>query len=354
MNTKLIVSILVLVAGPLIASSVQASVTWDLVGFSNEEPDIVGVMITPDMPVNCPAGPPADCPISGWLTIPEGSLGGPGTTINLAVDPTSFAVIFNDPPNDGDNFDLSEVVKDGYTCGSIVPAIFRCSFAGGAVDYSLSITEGLPRVVIGDGNVWVSGQLQVGGQTTGSGADSICSVAKCSAEGVTILTCGDTQVQIPCVPIYAIGDPGPGGGIVFHVTEGGLHGLEAAPEDQSTGVQWGCHGTGINGADGTTVGSGAQNTADILGGCLTRPIAASVAAAYVWPSGQTDGFLPSKNGLNLMYQNKTTIGGFANYYYWSSTDAGSMHAWVQSFLGGVQFKNPKYISTERVRAVRAF
>ena len=32
---------------------------------------------------------------------------------------------------------------------------------------------------------------------------------------------------------YAIGDTGPASGIVLYVTGGGLHGLEAAPEDQT-------------------------------------------------------------------------------------------------------------------------
>ena len=77
---------------------------------------------------------------------------------------------------------------------------------------------------------------------------------------------------------YEIGDTGPAGGIVFYVTGGGLHGLEAAPADLSQTV-WGCADTVIAGADGTGIGTGAQNTVDILAGCSTRPIAASVAAS---------------------------------------------------------------------------
>ena len=38
-------------------------------------------------------------------------------------------------------------------------------------------------------------------------------------------------------PVFEIGDEGPAGGIVFHVTDGGLHGLEAAPVDQLN-AQW--------------------------------------------------------------------------------------------------------------------
>ncbi|MBP8084514.1 MAG: hypothetical protein KAZ87_15050 [Spirochaetes bacterium] len=38
---------------------------------------------------------------------------------------------------------------------------------------------------------------------------------------------------------YAIGDTGPSGvGFVFYITDGGLHGLEVAPVDQSTSAAW--------------------------------------------------------------------------------------------------------------------
>jgi len=33
--------------------------------------------------------------------------------------------------------------------------------------------------------------------------------------------------------VYAIGDTGAADGIVFYITDGGLHGLEAAPVDQA-------------------------------------------------------------------------------------------------------------------------
>ena len=60
--------------------------------------------------------------------------------------------------------------------------------------------------------------------------------------------------------IYAIGDTGPSGvGIVFYVTDGGLHGLEAAPSDQSTSQVWiegGSTQTTENGNTSTAIGTG--------------------------------------------------------------------------------------------------
>lgn len=130
---------------------------------------------------------------------------------------------------------------------------------------------------------------------------------------------GNLTVPDYCVApeiIYNIGDNGPAGGIVFYITDGGLHGLEAAPVGQPT-APWGCHGTNISGAKGTAVGTGAQNTAAIVAGCAESGIAAKIADAYSL-GGFKDWFLPSKDELNMLYvataQPDNGIGT-----YWTST-----------------------------------
>ena len=158
------------------------------------------------------------------------------------------------------------------------------------------------------------------------------------------------SLQIDSVT-YKIGDTGPSGGIVFYVTDGGLHGLEAARNDQSSGAQWGCEGTRA-GADGSAVGSGAPNTADILSRCATNGIAARLAHNYQL-NGYTDWFLPSKDELNLLYQQRAVVGGFSSYLYWSSSEDDSNDAWYQYFSNGVQGGGYKPTPL-RVRAVRAF
>jgi hypothetical protein len=63
--------------------------------------------------------------------------------------------------------------------------------------------------------------------------------------------------------------------------------------------------------------------------------------------------LPTKDELNLLYENKEKIGGFANRYYWSSTESDNNFAWNQGFYIGNQvnfYKTNFYY----VRAVRAF
>lgn len=69
-----------------------------------------------------------------------------------------------------------------------------------------------------------------------------------------------------------------------------------------------------------------------------------------------DWFLPSKEELNLMYQNlhKQGLGSFANGdYYWSSSEYFSSHAWYQYFSYGDQDYYYRFYET-RVRPVRAF
>jgi len=63
--------------------------------------------------------------------------------------------------------------------------------------------------------------------------------------------------------------------------------------------------------------------------------------------------LPTKDELNILYENKDKIGGFANYY-WSSTESDSNTAWFQDFDDGYQGYGDKASLTSYVRAVRAF
>ena len=61
--------------------------------------------------------------------------------------------------------------------------------------------------------------------------------------------------------------------------------------------------------------------------------------------------LPTRLELLLMYNNQDELGGFANNYYWSSTESSYGSAWGQFFLNGVQFNFNKVINYY-VRAVR--
>jgi len=159
------------------------------------------------------------------------------------------------------------------------------------------------------------------------------------------------------VPQYQVGDYAEGG-IIFYVDESGQQGLVAAMEDLEGTYQWGCYGTNIAGADGTSIGTGYQNTLDIVAGCSETPIAASEALAYE-SEGYDDWYLPSQGELFGMYITignggpEGNIGGFEYYYYWSSSEDGSYSAWNVDFSDGGPLYYDK-VFTSRVRVIRAF
>ena len=166
-------------------------------------------------------------------------------------------------------------------------------------------------------------------------------------------TIGD-DVNDPPPP--AIGDTYQGG-VVFYL-DGNGGGLIAAPSDQSSAA-WGCYGQS-NGGTSSAVGTGAANTTTILGGCSETAIAARICADLTL-GGYSDWFFPSKDELNLMYENigpgdelgLGDIGNFGSNVYWSSTQVDSSRAWKQGFTAGFQAFGNKGISNN-VRAVRAF
>ncbi len=121
-----------------------------------------------------------------------------------------------------------------------------------------------------------------------------------------------------------------GGGIVFYVYDEGQHGLIAATVDQSAGIQW-YNGTyRFTGATANGIGAGAMNTALIIAGQMpdnqTGDFAARACVNYcVTVGGVTygDWYLPSSYELDLLYRQKTIVGGFTSGYYWSSNECSS-------------------------------
>ena len=107
---------------------------------------------------------------------------------------------------------------------------------------------------------------------------------------------------------FIIGMPGPGGGFVFFdrgESSDGWRFLEAAPAD-ITGLRWSTQrnwqGPFISIPDTSIgIGTGRNNTTLILFFDATAP--AALAAENYSNNGKTDWFLPSRNELNLMYEN---------------------------------------------------
>jgi len=162
---------------------------------------------------------------------------------------------------------------------------------------------------------------------------------------------------------YALGDTGPAGGFIFYenpnYARDGWRYLEAAPFDQSAGAKWGCFRHQMGGARATAVGTGAQNTKDMLAACVDRGTAADLCA-NLSVNGVRGWYLPSRDELALMYRNLKAagIGNFVdagaadNVTYWSSSQQTTDMANHIDFadLGRQHYDDKDF--PRRVRAIR--
>jgi hypothetical protein len=170
--------------------------------------------------------------------------------------------------------------------------------------------------------------------------------------------CGGSPTIPPLT--YTVGDTGPAGGLIFYDKgsySDGWRYLEAAPSDQSTGIQWYNGNYVVTGATGTAIGTGQANTTAIVTIQGAGNYAAQLCNDLI-VGGYNDWFLPSKDELDLMYKNLylAGVGGFADDdddFYWSSSENYASHAWFQYFYDGRQSTTNKSYDL-LVRAVRAF
>ncbi len=197
----------------------------------------------------------------------------------------------------------------------------------------------------------------------------------------------------PC----ALGDTGPGGGRIFYkdLTRaagsqyfevsclGWSDGTCGGSDLEDKAAEWGCYKKSIQGADGTAIGTGEQNTADIVYRCAERNIAAKFADDLVL-GGYNDWFLPSKDELNALCkwayndtvnqfcQDDDDQGSFSlrynifflpnedavKYYYWSSSEYDGDRAWKQNMLNDKRHGYAKtcgdFCVIPRFRPVRSF
>jgi len=197
---------------------------------------------------------------------------------------------------------------------------------------------------------------------------------------------------------YALGDIGPGGGLVFYIDS--VSGLRYEMAPKNWGVSGAidpiavwitsatkCYATNSSDADqncqindlypgtsdaqsasmaaATAIGMGSANTDAIIARMVAGIVsdnayAAGLARAYAGVDGLTTGwFLPSKDELNAMYTYSLVGGfdtaryGFASDFYWSSSQNFAHLAWYQYLDNGGQSDATKS-NLHRVRPVRAF
>jgi hypothetical protein len=133
-----------------------------------------------------------------------------------------------------------------------------------------------------------------------------------------------------------------------------VHGLVCAKIDQQADAVWGCANIPVTGADAATLGSGNENTLDIINSCHTTGIAAEVCSDLTL-NGYSDWFLPSKDELKMMYTNLylAHLGNFSSNAYWSSTEMTNVFAWQIAFSSGI-VQGANKVTRSSVRAIRAF
>ena len=157
---------------------------------------------------------------------------------------------------------------------------------------------------------------------------------------------------------YKIGDKAHGG-LIFYIDESGEHGLVTDTMDTSNSMRW---YAGLNGASqalGDGPYAGEMNTSIAISSMHILGLDGNDYAALICSKLQSGGFgdwyLPSKEELNLMYNNLhvMNLGRFADDFYWTSTEHNPGLVWTQNFTTGSQHQSMKSLP-HRVRAIRAF
>ena len=161
----------------------------------------------------------------------------------------------------------------------------------------------------------------------------------------------------------AVGDLGPGGGIVFYVAPttfvanasclSACKYLEAAQSEWyvktklANTAPW-CGVDSALSATKPSIGAGRDNTLIISKVCAASPSAAQIAKSYV--TNQTDWFLPSLEELGLLYSQRVVTG--VSGKVWSSSED-SKNAWMIDFAGGAKVSAGR-TNTYTIAPIRAF
>lgn len=256
--------------------------------------------------------------LSAVLALVAGSVVGTNlVTAGPAPIPGPVTVNFNYNGATGGNTVASDTVTSGTQANTVLPHPTKpgVSFSGWFNTQSLLNGQRITTIEESDAGTLIAGYVPPELAQT---LNLAMPVAPTCANGLGI-----------CV----LGDIGPGGGLVFLIS--GSTAYEMAPKTWNGGI-----------ADPTNNWSVAlQAAADYRGGV------------------KTDWFLPSKDELNAMYTNSRVSGfdtvtyGFADDYYWSSSQYSTSAAWAQDFDTGDQDyanKGLEYFFKFFVRPIRSF
>ena len=155
------------------------------------------------------------------------------------------------------------------------------------------------------------------------------------------------------------------GGIVGYILQPGdpgydsdvQHGIIVAPTDQSNGTNNGTYGQGIQYVTPVDIGSGQSNTALVAPNVTNGGV---FICDNLSLNGYTDWFLPSRDELLMIYENRVIIGGFTisgDELYWTSSfnPTNANFAYHVNFTTGIASNSVRTNNTSlSVRAIRYF
>ena len=288
----------------------------------------------------------------------------PTSTSNNTPTPTRTPTPTPTPTSNSYQLNVYSGVTSDEACGLLYPAVVYSSYptltdtlANGGILYQNSLLS----VVANPSHLFADGTgLNFILDSTSQVIDNpICSVSSTPTRTPT-----PTPTPTPTRTTYTVGQAALGGVIAYVLQSGDpgydanvQHGLIATSSDISSSAQWGCESTRLTGALGSAIGTGNQNTIDIITECTTSGIAAKLCADLT-TGGYSDWYLPSKNELNKLYENRVAIGGFVtNGGYWSSTQfefEANNHAYYQLFSSSLIQNGTNKNAQYNVRAVRSF
>jgi hypothetical protein len=174
--------------------------------------------------------------------------------------------------------------------------------------------------------------------------------------------------QSTTVTSYALGSTGPGGGKIFYIATSPFacgatlsfwcSYLEAAASTTSpawTDATYAWSGnTNTSVATAISIGSGYKNTLTMIGQSGAGTEGAGNVAQAFRGGGLSDWYLPSADEANQLYNNRNSVGGWVNSYYWSSSQSSADKAFNQWNGIAFPFEASKSSTTLYVRPVRAF
>ena len=181
-----------------------------------------------------------------------------------------------------------------------------------------------------------------------------------SATGDTLII-GGNHVIVPGIsaanPTAEVGQMYQGGVVVYEFQSGDFgyvvgehHGIIAAMQDLAE-ASFGCYNISMN-AVNSAVGSGAQNTDNIVNGCTQETTAALLCWNLVL-NGYSDWYLPSMDELGILYQNRVLLQMY-NSNYWSSTELSIYDGGIYNFVTGNPGSSSRQLFVNGVRPIRYY